>query len=774
MRRKILATLMSLSMLLSAGVVAAQAADFKDTDSSWAKSQIERWSDYKVVQGNQNGEFMPTKEITRAEAAQVFVNLLGLTEEGDISKFSDIDANAWYASALRKAVAAGVMQGSADGKMMPNDPIERRAYFVMFARAMSLAPQNTTKGAATTADGWSEGYINALTDRGYVKGGDKGVDPTGQIDRASVMALMDQTIAAYCNTDNATLTASANGITLVAAKNVTVSGTAGDLVIAAGAAGGKTTLRDLKTSATVTVEAKADTEVAGSSTITNFVLGEKAASTTLTVLNGSTITNLTSKAANATIAGAGKVENASIEANDNKVTTNGTKVTVATGVTGTTAKGTAVAAGSTTTTSASTSSGGGGGGGSSSRRSSGTTTYDDDGVVRTSSGTRYGSYYRVGDDVVAITLTEDKAQLTRDTLLGKDRFSDYVNADDTVIVTVAKTVEDGDVTISGIDVDTLDIQGGGSESIRFSGGRILGRVLFNALTTPSLKLGAGAEFGTNASVIASSACLVENNGAANLSLPLIIVEKPITLTISIPVLTLKVDTGSESKAEIKLNNGASVTELDANAPVEVSLGESVSAADVTIEKIVASDSVTAPAAVVEEVVVNTNEKITLEGADSADKTKVVATDEYKNTADVTIDGTKVTEIENPSLFDALRSTLGDSLGSVLSFDYDGGAKTKTITASSSTNLGSVTAAIDDTLVNNLAKTLLGNGVTKVKATIDSKFVEATVDNFSLAQFKSEVKDAFGFSGATLVNSIGDVTVECTTAGGTETFKVIFE
>ena len=140
MKKRLLAYLLCICMLVQFfPLTSALAANFADTDGHWAESAIDRWSEYGVVKGWE-GNFYPNNNMTRAESAQVFVNLLGLTKRGDIAAFGDVDSGAWYADALSKAVAAGILNGTDGGKMLPNDPVTREQFFAMFARALHTRP----------------------------------------------------------------------------------------------------------------------------------------------------------------------------------------------------------------------------------------------------------------------------------------------------------------------------------------------------------------------------------------------------------------------------------------------------------------------------------------------------------------------------------------------------------------------------------------------------------------------------------------------------------
>ena len=78
----VLSGAMMASMLSLPAMAANQTApDFPDAANSWASESIDRWGAAGVVNGDENGDFNPTSSLTRAELAQIFVNMFGLTEK---------------------------------------------------------------------------------------------------------------------------------------------------------------------------------------------------------------------------------------------------------------------------------------------------------------------------------------------------------------------------------------------------------------------------------------------------------------------------------------------------------------------------------------------------------------------------------------------------------------------------------------------------------------------------------------------------------------------
>lgn len=225
--RRFLSLLLSLALLCGLCVPSAFAAEggFSDTKGHWAESSIERWSDYGIVQGS-NGKFSPNDNLTRAQMAAILARLLALPK-AESAGFTDVAENAWYADGIDRCYAAGIMLGS-DGKAMPNNSITREQTMTMLCRALGIeAKENADLSAYTDADevsNYAAGYVAAMVESGIVKGtSDSTLSPKSDINRASVVVILDRAIAVYANEDNATVDAKdADGLILVVADKVTV------------------------------------------------------------------------------------------------------------------------------------------------------------------------------------------------------------------------------------------------------------------------------------------------------------------------------------------------------------------------------------------------------------------------------------------------------------------------------------------------------------------------------------------------------------------------
>ena len=390
MKKRFLAAALALAMLLMMVPSAFAASDgFDDVPGHWAEDAINRWSGYGVVNGVGDNQFAPNGTLTRAQAAQVFANLLDLEVQADISRYTDVPEDSWYHTAIAQCVAAGILTGTGGSAMDPQSPVTREELFVMFARALNIRPQSSsdvTFGDSGEVSGWAQGYINALADRGFVSGVGGGMLAPGEaINRASVMSLLDKTISDYANTSGTTV-GNASGVVLVVADNVSVAGDVDTLVVYGGSASvtgsqvaeatvaGENASLSVSGSAVVervdvagaeavltltgSVRAgqvsvsgeSAQVSLSGQAQAASVAVEETAAGAGLTVGAGSAVTTVDSAAANVTISGSGTVETANVSGNNTTVNTDGTDLTVAQGTTGVTENNKPVSGGSTVET----------------------------------------------------------------------------------------------------------------------------------------------------------------------------------------------------------------------------------------------------------------------------------------------------------------------------------------------------------------------------------------------------------------------------------------
>ncbi|WP_058484995.1 S-layer homology domain-containing protein [Defluviitalea phaphyphila] len=115
--------------------------EFSDVASyDWTKHYIEILASKGIMGGYANNEFKPNKNISRAEFITIMIRLLDYlyidSEKAEIS-FTDVEDNAWYLDALKKAVYLGLINDS-NGEFMPNKELTREEAATIAIRAYEI------------------------------------------------------------------------------------------------------------------------------------------------------------------------------------------------------------------------------------------------------------------------------------------------------------------------------------------------------------------------------------------------------------------------------------------------------------------------------------------------------------------------------------------------------------------------------------------------------------------------------------------------------------
>lgn len=223
---------------------------FPDAEGHWSESSINRWADAGLVQGDNNGNVNPNSDLTRAEFATLMYRLLGLKDDPNVEMPADVTSDAWYAEAMRACKAAGIMTGDQNGNLNPNAPISRAEAMVVFARAMGVRadeePDFSTFEDGTEVADWCAGYLSAMVEMGIISGipsGDSAnIDASGNINRASVFALLDKAVVTYITEPGEYEINDPNAFVIInvpanedgTAADVKITGTAASVVVSAG------------------------------------------------------------------------------------------------------------------------------------------------------------------------------------------------------------------------------------------------------------------------------------------------------------------------------------------------------------------------------------------------------------------------------------------------------------------------------------------------------------------------------------------------------------
>lgn len=156
--------------------------------SDWLDTQDHRL--YLV--GYPDSTFGPDRNMTRAEVAQMFYALL-LDQDVRITQtFSDVPADAWYATAVNTLASLGMMDGYPDGTFHPNAPITR-AEFATVALAFAYEPEKASCDYYDVFyNTWYYPYVAQATSYDWIGGyPDGSFRPNNFITRAEVTVIVN-------------------------------------------------------------------------------------------------------------------------------------------------------------------------------------------------------------------------------------------------------------------------------------------------------------------------------------------------------------------------------------------------------------------------------------------------------------------------------------------------------------------------------------------------------------------------------------------------------
>ena len=163
-----------------------------DPDDSGVSDWLNTDDHILYMAGYPDSTFGPDRNITRAEVAQLFYALLLDKDVAITTTFSDVNPNAWYATAVNTMASLGMVTGYPDGTFHPDAPITR-AEFVAVALAFAYEPENAScVFSDVSTSSWYYTYVAQATTYGWISGyPDGSFRPDNSITRAEVSVIVN-------------------------------------------------------------------------------------------------------------------------------------------------------------------------------------------------------------------------------------------------------------------------------------------------------------------------------------------------------------------------------------------------------------------------------------------------------------------------------------------------------------------------------------------------------------------------------------------------------
>lgn len=106
-----------------------------------------------VITGYENGQFIPMRNITRAEMCAMIAKTMGYTEVPPRQIFDDVPASHWASSYIAFCYEKGIIKGTGDNLFAPDATLAGEEMITMLVRMLGHAPVAEARG------GYPGGYM---------------------------------------------------------------------------------------------------------------------------------------------------------------------------------------------------------------------------------------------------------------------------------------------------------------------------------------------------------------------------------------------------------------------------------------------------------------------------------------------------------------------------------------------------------------------------------------------------------------------------------------
>ena len=164
-----------------------------DPDETGVSDWLNTADHIVYLNGYMDGTFRPDDNMTRAEAAQMFYNLLNDKDVAITVSFSDVASDAWYAEAVNTLASLGMITGVGDNKYEPDRSITRAEFTAIAMRFADLATGGENVFSDVAEDAWYHDYVVGSIQYGWITGYPDGTfRPENTITRAEVTTIVNR------------------------------------------------------------------------------------------------------------------------------------------------------------------------------------------------------------------------------------------------------------------------------------------------------------------------------------------------------------------------------------------------------------------------------------------------------------------------------------------------------------------------------------------------------------------------------------------------------
>ena len=161
--------------------------------SAKVKGMLETAAHVAYINGYPDGSIKPDGSITRAEAAMIFWRLIKDPQKNNRidGTFSDVQNDQWHAQAINYLAKIGIINGYENGTFLPNSNITRAEFTAIVARFDDLSIASRNPFTDLASEHWAFTYIISAESKGLLSGYGSVFAPDKMITRAESVRIIN-------------------------------------------------------------------------------------------------------------------------------------------------------------------------------------------------------------------------------------------------------------------------------------------------------------------------------------------------------------------------------------------------------------------------------------------------------------------------------------------------------------------------------------------------------------------------------------------------------
>lgn len=171
-----------------------------DPDDTGVSDLLDTENHNQYLFGYPEGTFGPDQNMTRAEVAQMFYNLLVDKNVAITATFEDVPADAWYAKSVNTLASMGVISGVGENRFEPERSITRAEFTSMAMKFTKGALDGTNVFSDVHSGDWFYEAVVGSIQYGWIEGYEDGTfRPENWITRVEVTSIVNKMLGRFAD-----------------------------------------------------------------------------------------------------------------------------------------------------------------------------------------------------------------------------------------------------------------------------------------------------------------------------------------------------------------------------------------------------------------------------------------------------------------------------------------------------------------------------------------------------------------------------------------------